>query len=141
MLQSIGRDGAGITASRTGNRDDPFHLVIDALVAAVAVLGYPLYETKKESTGVHINLGERAPLDREQVAGRAPPESVGWAKAAARPLPQSSAAVAPCPRVGGDSICAAAVGTALRALPTLQDEGSAGGNMVSISLPCGRKGP
>jgi RsiW-degrading membrane proteinase PrsW (M82 family) len=58
----MNRDGAGVTASRMGKvmtRDNLLYLVIGALVVAVAVLGYRLYETKKEPTGVHINLGER----------------------------------------------------------------------------------
>ena len=40
-------------------RDNIIYLVIGALVVAVAVLGYRLYEVKKEPTGVHINLGEK----------------------------------------------------------------------------------
>jgi hypothetical protein len=40
-------------------RDNLLYLVIGALVVAVAVLGYQLYETKKQPTGVHINLGEK----------------------------------------------------------------------------------
>jgi hypothetical protein len=50
-------------------RDNIIYLVIGALVVAVAVLGYQLYETKKQPTGVHINLGERGAVDREQVGG------------------------------------------------------------------------
>jgi predicted negative regulator of RcsB-dependent stress response len=40
-------------------RDNLIYLVIGALVVAVAVLGYQLYEAKKEPTGLHINLGEK----------------------------------------------------------------------------------
>ena len=41
------------------NRNNVLYLVIGALVVAVAVLGYQLYEAKKEPTGLHINLGEK----------------------------------------------------------------------------------
>jgi RsiW-degrading membrane proteinase PrsW (M82 family) len=54
--------GAGVMASRTDvtmTRDNVLYLVIGALAVAVAVLGYQLYETKKEPTGVRINLGEK----------------------------------------------------------------------------------
>ena len=54
--------GSGVMASRTDvtmTRDNVLHLVIGALAVAVVVLGYQLYETKKEPTGVHINLGEK----------------------------------------------------------------------------------
>jgi hypothetical protein len=40
-------------------RDNILYLVIGALVIAVAVLGYQLYDAKKQPSGVHINLGER----------------------------------------------------------------------------------
>ena len=40
-------------------RTNVLYLVIGALVVAVAVLGYQLYEAKKEPEGVQINLGER----------------------------------------------------------------------------------
>ena len=40
-------------------RDNVLYLVIGVLVAAVAVLGYQLYEAKKEPAGLHINLGEK----------------------------------------------------------------------------------
>jgi len=39
-----------------GNRNVLF-LIIGALVIVAAVLGYNLYEAKKEPTGVHINVG------------------------------------------------------------------------------------
>ena len=39
-----------------GNRNLIF-LVIGALIVAVGVLGYNLYEAKKEPTGVQINVG------------------------------------------------------------------------------------
>ena len=41
------------------NRDNVLYLVIGALVAAVAVLGFELYQAKKEPPGLHINLGEK----------------------------------------------------------------------------------
>ena len=40
-------------------RDNILYLVIGALVVAVAVLGYQLYEIKKEPSGLHINLGDK----------------------------------------------------------------------------------
>jgi hypothetical protein len=40
-------------------RDNLIYLVIGALVVAVAVLGYQLYEAKKEPAGLHINLGDK----------------------------------------------------------------------------------
>jgi RsiW-degrading membrane proteinase PrsW (M82 family) len=40
-------------------RSNVLYLVIGALVVAVAVLGYQLYEAKKDPKGVQINLGER----------------------------------------------------------------------------------
>ena len=40
-------------------RTNVLYLVIGALVVAVAVLGYQLYEAKKDPKGVQINLGER----------------------------------------------------------------------------------
>ncbi len=40
-------------------RDNVLYLVIGALIVAVAVLGYQLYEAKTQPPGVHINLGER----------------------------------------------------------------------------------
>jgi hypothetical protein len=40
-------------------RDNVLYLVIGALVVAVAVLGYQLYEAKKAPAGLHINLGEK----------------------------------------------------------------------------------
>lgn len=39
-----------------GNRNVMF-LIIGALIVAVGVLGYKLYETKKEPEGLQINLG------------------------------------------------------------------------------------
>jgi hypothetical protein len=39
-----------------GNRN-VLYLIIGALVVAVGVLGYNLYQTKKEPEGVQINLG------------------------------------------------------------------------------------
>jgi hypothetical protein len=35
------------------------YLVIGALVVAVAVLGYQLYDAKKQPKGVQLNIGER----------------------------------------------------------------------------------
>jgi hypothetical protein len=40
-------------------RNNILYLVVGALMVAVAVLGYQLYEAKKEPKGVQINLGER----------------------------------------------------------------------------------
>jgi hypothetical protein len=40
-------------------RDNLIYLVVGALAVAVAVLGYQLYEAKKEPAGLHINLGEK----------------------------------------------------------------------------------
>lgn len=39
-----------------GNRNVMF-LILGALIVAVGVLGYKLYETKKEPEGLQINLG------------------------------------------------------------------------------------
>jgi RsiW-degrading membrane proteinase PrsW (M82 family) len=39
-----------------GNRN-VLYLVIGALIVAVGVLGYNLYQTKKEPEGVQINVG------------------------------------------------------------------------------------
>jgi hypothetical protein len=38
-------------------RDNVLYLVIGALVVAVTVLSYQLYEIKRAPTGLHINLG------------------------------------------------------------------------------------
>ncbi len=40
-------------------RSNLLYLVIGALVVTVGVLGYQVYEAKKEPKGIHINLGER----------------------------------------------------------------------------------
>jgi RsiW-degrading membrane proteinase PrsW (M82 family) len=40
-------------------RDNVLYLVIGALAVAVAVLGYQLYEARKQPSGVHIDLGEK----------------------------------------------------------------------------------
>jgi predicted negative regulator of RcsB-dependent stress response len=40
----------------SGNRNLMF-LIIGALIVAVGVLGYSLYQTKKEPEGVQINVG------------------------------------------------------------------------------------
>jgi hypothetical protein len=40
-------------------RDNVLYLVIGVLVVAVVVLGYELYEAKKEPKGVQLNIGER----------------------------------------------------------------------------------
>lgn len=39
-----------------GNRNI-MYLIIGALIVAVAVLGYNLYQTKKEPEGLQINVG------------------------------------------------------------------------------------
>ena len=41
------------------SRQNVTYLVIGALVIAVGVLGYQLYQAKKEPTGIQINVGER----------------------------------------------------------------------------------
>ena len=41
------------------NRNNLLYLVVGALVVGVAVLGYSLYQEKKEPSGVQINLGEK----------------------------------------------------------------------------------
>ena len=38
-------------------RDNLLYLIIGVLIVAVGVLGYSLYEAKKEPTGVQINVG------------------------------------------------------------------------------------
>ena len=40
-------------------RANVLYLVIGALVVAVALLGFQLYEAKKEPKGVQLNIGER----------------------------------------------------------------------------------
>jgi hypothetical protein len=40
----------------SGNRN-ALYLIIGALIVAVGVLGYGLYQTKKQPEGVQINLG------------------------------------------------------------------------------------
>ena len=39
------------------SRSNILYLVVGALVVAVAVLGYQLYEDKRKPEGVNINLG------------------------------------------------------------------------------------
>jgi len=41
------------------NRNNILYLIIGVLVVAVAVLGYNLYEEKRDPKGLQINLGER----------------------------------------------------------------------------------
>lgn len=41
------------------NNRNVLYLIVGALVVAVAVLGYNLYQDRKEPKGVQINLGER----------------------------------------------------------------------------------
>jgi hypothetical protein len=40
-------------------RSNVLYLIIGALVVAVGVLGYNLYQDRKEPKGVQINLGEK----------------------------------------------------------------------------------
>jgi RsiW-degrading membrane proteinase PrsW (M82 family) len=40
-------------------RNNILYLVIGALAVAVVVLGYQLYEAKKEPKGIHLKIGER----------------------------------------------------------------------------------
>ena len=47
------------TRNRKITRDNILYLVIGALAVAVAVLGFQLYEAKKEPKGVQLNIGER----------------------------------------------------------------------------------
>jgi hypothetical protein len=56
--RSRGRDGRLGRATMI-TRDNIIYLVIGALVVAVAVLGYQLYQAKKAPTGLHINIGEK----------------------------------------------------------------------------------
>ena len=49
----------GLRGEVTMTRDNILYLVIGALVVAVAVLGFQLYEAKKEPTGVQLNIGAR----------------------------------------------------------------------------------
>jgi hypothetical protein len=42
--------------SMSGNRNVLF-LIIGALIVGIGVLGYNLYQTKKEPSGVQINVG------------------------------------------------------------------------------------
>ena len=39
------------------SRDNMFYLIIGALVVAVAVLGYQLYQDRHQPEGLHINVG------------------------------------------------------------------------------------
>ena len=41
------------------SRNNILYLIIGALVIAVAVLGYNLYEAKRDPKGLQINLGEK----------------------------------------------------------------------------------
>jgi len=41
------------------NQSNVLYLVIGALVVAVVVLGYQLYDAKKQPKGVQLNIGER----------------------------------------------------------------------------------
>ncbi len=41
------------------NRNNILYLIIGVLVVTVAVLGYNLYEEKRDPKGLQINLGER----------------------------------------------------------------------------------
>lgn len=41
------------------NNRNVLYLIVGALVIVVAVLGYNLYQDRKEPKGVQINLGER----------------------------------------------------------------------------------
>ena len=40
-------------------RNNILYLVIGVLIVAVAVLGYNLYEAKRDPKGLQINLGEK----------------------------------------------------------------------------------
>lgn len=41
------------------NRTNVLYVIIGALAVAVAVLGYNVYQDRKEPKGVQINLGEK----------------------------------------------------------------------------------
>jgi hypothetical protein len=56
--RSHGHDGR-LGPATMMTRDNIIYLVIGALVVAVAVLGYQLYQAKKEPSGLHINIGEK----------------------------------------------------------------------------------
>jgi len=45
------------TASETMNRN-VLYLIICALVAVAAVLGYQLYQERQKTTGIEINIGK-----------------------------------------------------------------------------------
>ena len=47
------RSASGMTRERI------LYLIIGALVVAVAVLGYQVYQDRKKTTGIDINIGER----------------------------------------------------------------------------------
>jgi hypothetical protein len=49
-------DGSSMEAPMPGNRNIMF-LVIGALIVVVSVLGYNLYQTKKQPEGLQINVG------------------------------------------------------------------------------------
>jgi hypothetical protein len=40
-------------------RSNTLYLIVGALLVAVAVLGYALYDAKKEPKGVNINIGPK----------------------------------------------------------------------------------
>ena len=52
-----------------GNRNIMF-LIIGALIVAVGVLGYNLYQTKKEPEGLQINVGPNGSRSRTSETGR-----------------------------------------------------------------------
>jgi hypothetical protein len=41
------------------SRDRILFLILGAMAVAVAVLGYQLYQDRKKTTGIDINIGER----------------------------------------------------------------------------------
>ena len=41
------------------SRNNILYLIVGVLVVAVAVLGYNLYEAKRDPKGLQINLGEK----------------------------------------------------------------------------------
>ncbi len=52
----MGRNALPWSSQMSGNRNLMF-LIIGALIVAVGVLGYSLYQAKKEPDGVQINVG------------------------------------------------------------------------------------
>jgi predicted negative regulator of RcsB-dependent stress response len=52
-----GNDEGGTVLGMT--RERILYLILGALVVAVIVLGYQVYQDRKNTTGIDINIGER----------------------------------------------------------------------------------